>query len=512
MSPAWIATRKAAILIHRWMGVGFCVLFLMWFLSGMVLMYSDYPSVDAAQRLKTAEPLAAAAVRLSPGEAFARTGKANAPTRVTLTQLNGRPVYRFAEGRQQTVVYADDGQLLSRLDQPSGRAVAARYTGQDPSQAQFLGARTEEDQWTLNKAVRPLRPFLKYAWPNGEEVYVSQVSGEVMQHTTSQTRLLAWLGAIPHWLYFTELRKETATWRTLVIWLSGLGVVMTLFGLIAGIWLYSPEKRYRFPTGKSSIPYSGQKRWHTIFGLGFGLFTFTWILSGMFSMNPNAWSPEFDGDPAIAQRLQGGPWRFAAFTDANLQDVVARASQKLAVKELELRLLDGAPAYVATELPGRSALLRGEGAAQPELAPEVLARSFPHLKSRQRLEAYDAYYIDRRGRKPLPVERVELEDGSTHYINLKTGRVEASYVTLSRWNRWLYHGLHSLDLPWLYQYRPLWDVLMLLLLAGGTALSFTSVVIGWRRLVRKTKRSRPLAPRQSVSPPLPPRPVSTSTR
>ena len=28
-------------------------------------------------------------------------------------------------------------------------------------------------------------------------------------------------------------------------------------------------------------------------------------------------------------------------------------------------------------------------------------------------------------------------------------------------NRWLYHGLHSLDFPFLYARRPLWDVVMI---------------------------------------------------
>jgi len=40
-------------------------------------------------------------------------------------------------------------------------------------------------------------------------------------------------------------------------------------------------------------------------------------------------------------------------------------------------------------------------------------------------------------------------------------------------------------LPWLYRHRPAWDILVLTLMLGGTALSVTSVIIGWRRLRRK---------------------------
>src|SRR5262249_60656247 len=114
------------------------------------------------------------------------------------------------------------------------------------------------------------------------------------------------------------------------------------------------------------------------------------------------------------------------------------------------------------------------------------AHPYPLVETRM-VEEYESYYIDRHHEKPLPVLFVRVGDpaGSMHYIDLRTGRVVESYVRLSRWNRWLYHGLHSIDLPWLYRYRPAWDILVLTLMLGGTALSVTSVVIGWRRLRRK---------------------------
>ncbi len=46
--------------------------------------------------------------------------------------------------------------------------------------------------------------------------------------------------------------------------------------------------------------------------------------------------------------------------------------------------------------------------------------------------------------------------------------------------RWLYHGLHSLDFPWLYNYRPAWDIVVITFMLGGTALCVTSLVLAWR--------------------------------
>jgi hypothetical protein len=68
--------------------------------------------------------------------------------------------------------------------------------------------------------------------------------------------------------------------------------------------------------------------------------------------------------------------------------------------------------------------------------------------------------------------------------------VEA-YDNASRWNRWLYHGLHSWNLPWLYRHRPAWDIMVMLFLLGGTSLSVTAVILGFQLLRRKTRFARP---------------------
>jgi hypothetical protein len=53
----------------------------------------------------------------------------------------------------------------------------------------------------------------------------------------------------------------------------------------------------------------------------------------------------------------------------------------------------------------------------------------------------------------------------------------------------LYTGLHSLNFPFLYNYRPLWDIVVIAFMVGGTALCVTSLVLAWRTLGRKLKRA-----------------------
>jgi hypothetical protein len=107
------------------------------------------------------------------------------------------------------------------------------------------------------------------------------------------------------------------------------------------------------------------------------------------------------------------------------------------------------------------------------------------------LDQYDAYYLDRRRQRPLPVILARLNDESDtrYYISPKTGRVVGTYSSRGWVNRWLYHGLHSLDFPWLYNYRPLWDIVVITFMLGGTALCVTSLILAWRVLGRTLRNS-----------------------
>jgi len=67
-------------------------------------------------------------------------------------------------------------------------------------------------------------------------------------------------------------------------------------------------------------------------------------------------------------------------------------------------------------------------------------------------------------------------------------QVLAEIHKLNRVERWLYSGLHNLDFPFLYNRRPLWDVVMITLSLGGLSLSAIGLLLGIRRVRRGTKR------------------------
>jgi hypothetical protein len=453
---------KLALFCHRWLGVALCVLFLMWFPSGIVMMYWDFPGVTAQDRLDRSPALDDSSIRLSPAEGYARLDVAQPPAEVRLNTFDGRPVYRFRSGRRERLVYADTGDEQDEVSSEMIGRIATAWNGQPAATAKVESVE-QPDQWTVEGGLRNLRPLWKYSWRNGEQLYISGLSGEVVQYTTTQSRFWAWLGAIPHWIYFTPLRTHQAQWSQVVIWSSGIGVVAALLGIAIGIWRYSPRKRYRHAGVATSIPYRGQKRWHTILGLIFGTGAATWAFSGMLSMDPfptktrgNARRDSRGGD---IERVLHGIFQLDAFAAKRPSAALAQLADFNA-RELELTSFAGEPVYVAASRGGDTRIVpvHGESAAGfgADRVIDAIRRGIEpeNVVDLRVIDEYDAYYLDRRHQRPLPVVLVQLND-TRYYVDPKTARVAGSYASPAWVSRWLYHGLHSLDFPWLYKYRPL---------------------------------------------------------
>ena len=106
------------------------------------------------------------------------------------------------------------------------------------------------------------------------------IVGRWILKSTWQERFWGWFGSVTHWLYPTLLRQNGPLWSQVVIWSAIVGTFLTAFGIYIGI---SQFKRRR--SGDWS-PYKGIAWWHHYLGLIFGLLTLTWLVSGLFSMNP----------------------------------------------------------------------------------------------------------------------------------------------------------------------------------------------------------------------------------
>ncbi len=478
-----------------------CLFFLMWFPSGIGMMYWDFPGVTGTDRLDRSPALDPSTIHLSPAEAFAAIEPSQPPTAVHLNTFDGRPAYRFRVGSGESIVYADTGERQIAVSSDMALRIASAWVGQAPRAAK-METIDDADQWTVQESFRALRPMSKYKWPTGDQVYVSRASGEVVQFTTTASRIGAYAGPIPHWLYFTFLRKHQPQWRSVVIWSSGIGTFAAILGLVVGVWMYSPSRRYRYAGVASGIPYSGQKRWHMIFGLIFGVGAATWAFSGMLSMDPlptnTTGGPEARTGAETSrmpQALCGRP-QLPAFIGAHPRDVLSHVAHP-GVKELELASCAGEPVYLAHLGAGDTRIVALDGHVRAEFdrqrIVEIAAQAAAPigLAEVRVLDQYDVYYLDRHRQRPLPVILVTLNDAdrTRYYIDPKTARVVGTYGS-RRWiTRWLYHGLHSLDFPWLYNHRPAWDIVVVTFMLGGTALVVTSLVLAWRVLGRTLRRS-----------------------
>src|SRR5512138_717040 len=65
--------RRTLILVHRYLGIPLSLLFVLWFVTGIAMMYvGGMPALDPTARLERLPSLDLAAVRLTPAEAAAK--------------------------------------------------------------------------------------------------------------------------------------------------------------------------------------------------------------------------------------------------------------------------------------------------------------------------------------------------------------------------------------------------------------------------------------------------------
>src|ERR1700722_10731709 len=271
---------QALVITHRYLGVAAGALMVMWFLSGIVMMYVGFPRVTETERVRTLEPIAWSMCCRSDVRSIAGEDQVLA---ASVENLGGSPALTLRRpGRPDTTLDLAR-QAVVRVDtaqaQSIARDAAPRIT-RWPATPEFTG-QIQTDQWTVGRLVRD-RPLFRFALddPARTILYVSGTSGRVVHWTTATQRFWNWLGAIPHWLYFADLRSDVVMWSEIVIWTSLFGTFLTAIGLYIGISQLKLRSKGKFS------PYRCWFYWHHMIGLVFGIVTLTWVVSGLISMNP----------------------------------------------------------------------------------------------------------------------------------------------------------------------------------------------------------------------------------
>lgn len=475
---------RLLFLIHRYLGIALGVVISLWCLSGFVMMYEQYPELDDTERLAGLQPLDLTACCRLP------TDFSNIEVeRFRLEMMAGIPVLRLMDGRFQYVIDLRTGDYLPEFYDTDARFIAATAAAEhglqgDPRLVDLI----ERDQWTVYASYEAHRPLFHFAMedPAGTEFYVSSTTGEVVQMTTFRQRFLNWMGAVVHWLYPTALRQHTGVWLQVVIWLTIVSLFLTVIGIYIGL------RQFKARRNGHRSPYHGWWLWHHYAGLVFGLFTLTWLVSGLFSVNAFG-ALEGRGFFAENQRLRGGAMNFelaSAFVSALPADEIPGSAVRLDVSVIGARLY-----AVASDKGGQRARLDAV-TLQPETLPEdfftqaaSIMRPDVPVADASWLTEDDAYYFNHHDKRRFPVFRIRYEDGERFYLDSTTGELSYAVDRERQWLRWIFHALHRGDFSAFVRSRPIWDLMMWPLMLGVTVGAVTGTWIGFQRVVRAVRRS-----------------------
>ncbi len=493
--------KRWTYLVHRWLGIGGCLLMLLWFVSGMVMLFIGYPKLTPGERL-AALPVLGDARDLQGLSVLPAVVQAE-PEVVALTTLRGEPAYVVRNGSNVGAWSAVTGQALLPVSAQRAEASAAQFAG---GQA-FVGAtRVDEDRWTHSRALDAHRPLYRVEVGGAQpgDVYVSSHTGEVVQDAPHVQQRWNYAGAWLHWLYFLRMQSVDPVWTWVVIVLSALCSVAAISGIVVGVWRWRFRGHYR--TGAKTPYVEPWMRWHHLIGLVAAAFIFTWIFSGLMSMNPLGVfsstreaidSGRYRGGTVAVDGALGEPAALlAAVDDARFKPV-----------EFQWRRMDGELFAVLLDGQGETRIVSGsDGHLQVArllpaawLQQKVRALSDAPVQGYWVQHAADAYFYPRAPeamngaavrRFPVAVADFDDAEATRVYLDLATGDPLLTMGRRERVGRWLFHFLHSWDLPAMLRQVTARLAVLLLLSLAGAALCATATVIGYRRLRMKLRRRR----------------------
>lgn len=474
---------RLLFLLHRYLGIAVGLVMFIWTLSGIIMMYEEYPELSENEKIALLEPLVTTDCCVLPDSNLLRSETFSS---ARIEMLADTPVLRANSLERGLLTYdLQHGARIDSISTTESQALASTFTNSRyPEFTATFVAQITTDQWTVYGAYNPLRPLYKFAVDDsaGTEFYISSRTGEIVQLTTSTQRLWGYLGAVIHWLYPTILRQHTAVWSQVVIWLTILGIFLTVTGLYIGI------RQFRSHRDGRLSPYRGMALYHHYAGLIFGVFTLTWVASGLLSMNP--WGAlEGEGSRPEVQRLTERPLQWQ-----DIETIVAglpQASPSEAV-QLSVDVLRGDSQLVAYTGTGAGTRLNPTTFAAEPLQPLDFAdfatrlRPGTPIESEEMITASDRYYYDHHTLLEFPAYRVILDDDQNrhYYLSAVNGRLLRKVDTDARLYRWLFYGLHRGDFTAFLRSRPVWDGFMVLFLLGVALVCGTGSYMAIRRLRR----------------------------
>jgi len=482
--------------LHRILGTVLGVLMAVWFVSGMVMLFTSYPRYDDSERLAHATVLGPYTEHaLSELARWLESGGSARGERAQLSVIEGTPTWTWSESGVRRAVRGDTGADITPLTAARARAEVEHRLG---VRASRVSAVPVADQWTVGRVRPELFPLFVVELNDATDshIYISGRSGEIVQDTTLRERVLTWLGAIPHWIYPAALRRHRELWRSSVLWLSGIGLALSISGLIAGT--HVAWRTRAVPQDKRTVQNS-YLRWHQQLGLCFGVLATTWLFSGALSLSPLHWSGS-GPSPESLEALYGRPSDATAAV-WQLPAAIQQCQRELPVLAIELSTFAGRPLLLCRSAQDHRLIYLDEAqltsqrfVTQVQLSAAAERIAGPGAPGWSWHAAPDAYYYQTHSGPPLALPYVKLslsdDQQSTYYVDPATLRALEHMTSKKRLERWLYRGLHCWDFAWLYTRPVLWQVVMVTAMLLGVALTALGVALPLRRSYRRWQRKR----------------------
>ncbi|HBR51065.1 MAG TPA: hypothetical protein DEA71_13375 [Nitrospira sp.] len=467
--------------LHRRLGLVLGPAVLLWFLSGVVLLWVPYPSLTEGEWFSAAEALSTRECCVSFPSLVQQLERLDGIESLRLRMVGDRPVV-VAQSLNGSLaaVSADSGDVLTSFTQEGIERIVQPFSGGRMIEAVEL---IEHDVWTVHQRFDPYRPLWKVQL-SGEHravLYVSSVTADVVQDTTAEERRWNLVGAVLHWWYWPWLRRHWEWWDQVVWWVSAIGTVTVVAGgLILG--------REWAKHGWSGL-LTGQGKVHRALGVIAGIAACCWMASGWLSMDHGRWFPDGKVNAEDRERFMGGR---LTVRDVEAMPDFSTMMASGPVKEIRLTKLAGVVHVIARMSPAKQAVLTAPSQAdtpQDAVSDEVVTAAARSLLGD------DALTISKRGENASPSCSATDNDTELPFLQVETsghesrgllvdGRIGAAMERLDS-SRRLYHqlfdSLHRWDVSWLSQHCDLRRMLMSLWCVCGAGLAGSGVWAGLRR-------------------------------
>lgn len=480
---------KWTLSTHRVLGAILSLFLLMWFGTGMVMLYHDYPRVGDKE-VPHQPALTIADLEQLPTIIEAKPNI----TAIELTSHMGKSVLNITSGGEQIELDAQSGNAILQPVTLEEVCKHVQQAWQVPIKKEKVMKRL--DVWTpfpTNLQHLPLY-CLTLDDKVGTELYYSSQTGELLQYTTRIERFWSWIGPIPHYFYITPLRQNRNLWMQTVVWIAGLGSVMCLAGLIVGLVMYYKVWRHKH---RIRTPYRRPYylKWHHIFGMIAGLFTFLFIFSGALSFSN---MPEIlkkkQQDPALSTLIQSNGLLQTATLQSDMPQLLMAFPKE--VKRLGAYTFGDSMYYSITTDEGKKYYQVCNGKVTPhqltmeEVKAYIDGLQLQHSYTIDLQEQYDSYYYARKARVPeLPVYKICLNnpDETRIYIQPESGKIitrDAAWYA----NTFVYPRIHTYQFgSFLNNHESIRRGIIWIILIAGAVISITGVQLSVRYIRRKLR-------------------------